>query len=275
MIAHLSRQAEHAYILRQLNKVDEICTQLEQLHAPIASYFRGLATQRFGAGNLDLARNLLEHAASYAPRNYQARALLALGSIAEYQGNYKAESEFYRSALSVNQSDVFTVVESYRALAIQASVRGENERAINLLKKVVPITVRSSYLQAQVFNSLAVELRAVGRLQEAFRLSELACASPLAIVYHEWGETREEIKLDISERESAPRVFVVPQVQQDTEGKKESGSHRVILIAPLKPVTRCNLLSDSIRIGIAPVGLILSRLQSCYQLRGPPSPLRK
>jgi tetratricopeptide (TPR) repeat protein len=233
------------------------------------------SAQRNGTGNLDHARKLLEKAVNYAPRNYQARALLALGSIAEYQGDYKAESEFYRLALSTNHSDVFTAVETRRAIAIQAFITGNPTEAIQILEGVLPLASNHPYLRGQLLNHLAVYYHQVGRLHEAVRLSEFACASPLAIVYHEWGETRQEIRQDISERESAPRIFAVSQVQQETEEKKESGSHSAKLRAPLNPVVRCNLLSSSTRTGLATVGLIISRLQSCHQLRGPPSPFRK
>src|SRR5215216_2118943 len=139
VIARLSRQAELAYRLRKPQKVDAVCTQLEQAHAPIASYFRGLAAQRDGNGDLRQAEKLLEYAADRAPRGYQARALVALGSIAEYRADYRAELEFYRAALKLNQTDVFTAVEARRAIAISARRAGDHARAIQILESILPL----------------------------------------------------------------------------------------------------------------------------------------
>jgi tetratricopeptide (TPR) repeat protein len=217
VIAHLSRQADSAYYLRQIDKVDAIGRQLEEIHAPIASYYRGLAAQRYGAGNLDQARRLLEQAVNYAPRNYQARALFILGSIAEYRRDYKAESEFYRLALSLNQSDLFTAVETRRALAIRASSGGDHRSAIHILENLLHLASKHPYLHAQVLNSLAVEYHQAGRLQEALRLAQIVCASPLATIYHEFGETRKEIQEDLRERELRAEYFIAHKIDASAE----------------------------------------------------------
>jgi len=201
VIARLSRQAELAYILRKPQKVDAVCTQLEQAHAPIASYFRGLAAQRDGNGDLRQAEKLLEYAADRAPRGYQARALVALGSIAEYRADYRAELEFYRAALKLNQTDVFTAVEARRAIAISARRAGDHARAIQILESILPLASREPYLQAQVLNHLAVEYHDAGRLQEAYKLAQAACSSSLVTIYQEFEETRKEIEKDLAERE--------------------------------------------------------------------------
>jgi tetratricopeptide (TPR) repeat protein len=209
VIADLCRQAEQAYILRQFERVDAISTQLEQLNAPIASYFRGLAAQRSGKGDLGYAQRCLERAISSAPRPYRSRALLALGSVAKYRADYKAEAEFYRSALALNESDVFTSVETYRAIAIRASLEGDHAKAAGILERLIPFTSRRPYLQAQLLNSLAVEYHAIGRLEEAARLSRIVCASPLANVYAEFPETRREIQADIAQAESRAIIVAV------------------------------------------------------------------
>src|ERR1044072_4069868 len=178
LIARLSRQAEIAYTLRQLDKVEAVGRQLEQIHMPVASYWQGLAAQQQGEGSLDHARKLLEHAVSYAPRNYQARALLALGSVAEYRGDYKAESEFYRAALALNHNDLFTTVEARPALAILARHEGNHQKAIQILEPVRALASHHPYLKAQLLNHLAVEYHDTGRLHEAFSFARIACASP-------------------------------------------------------------------------------------------------
>jgi tetratricopeptide (TPR) repeat protein len=277
VIARLSKRAETAYILRQLDEVESVCMQLEQVNAPVASYFRGLAAQRFGSGNLDHAQRLLEDAAIYAPRNYQARALLALGSIAEYQRDYKAETEFYGLALRVNQSDAFAAVETRRAIAIRLFAQGESERAIQLLESLLPLASTQPYLRGQLLNHLAVYYHQAGRLHDAVRLSELVCASPLAAIYHEWGETQSEIAEDLAEQEAraatvaVPKAEIIPQAFR-REGKKESkGNSYPLKSSPhsehLKPRVHCALsdLADSIQ----------SRTYLCAPIHGPPSTFRK
>jgi tetratricopeptide (TPR) repeat protein len=218
VITHLCRQAEIAYTLRQPDKLEAVCRQLEQVHAPIASYYRGYLEQRH---DLSAAERHLEYALNYAPRYYQARAALVLGNVANHQQDYNSELKFYRYVLDAHAFDPFAVAEAHRALAIQASIEGEHDRSIDLLQKVIPIAISNPYLQAQVFNSLAVELRAVGRLHEAVRLASIACESPLASVYHEWRETREEISEDLREQEARPIIVAAPHIQEREEKQPE------------------------------------------------------
>ncbi|MGA9773240.1 MAG: hypothetical protein WBV94_29685 [Blastocatellia bacterium] len=221
VIARLSRQAEIAYTLRQLDKVEAVGKQLEQIHRPIASYWQGLAAQQQGAGNLDQAQKLLEQAINHAPGNYQARALLALGSIAEYEGNYKAESEFYRHALRLNSADLFATVEGHRAIAILKAIDGNHKQAVEILESVLRLAhryrARSPYLYLQTINSLAIELSCVGRRQEAVQLARIACASPFAAIYHEFSETRAEIEQEIAETQAQMIVVVAPARQEEQQ----------------------------------------------------------
>jgi tetratricopeptide (TPR) repeat protein len=273
LIAHLCRQAEIAYTLRKLDELSSVCKQLEQLHAPIASYYRGYLEQFRERRDLSAARAHLEYAFNHAPRYYQTRAALVLGSVANHQEDYKTESECYRLALRVNKDDRFAAIEAHRAIAIRASGEGEHERAIDLLKKVMPLSVGSGYLQAQLFNALAVELRAVGRLQEAVRLSELACASLLASVYAEFQETRQEIQEDLAQQEARPVIVVVPEIfpEREREEKKEQVHASVEfpqIAAPLstvdsEPPALCEPFTDTII-------TIQSRLRYSFNPNAPP-----
>jgi hypothetical protein len=229
LIAHLSQQAEIAYALRQLDRVEALSRQLEPLHAPIAAYFRGLAAQRSGRGDLDQAQELLELAADHAPRRFRARAMLILGSVAEYRGDYKAELEFYRQALEINRDDIFTAVETRRAMAIRASIEGDRAGAVRLLESVRPLAALNPYLNAQLLNHLAVEYHQEGRLDEARELAETVCASPLARVYHEFEETRREITEAQAEPARVAVVVVEPQAEQGSEASEtQSKPNRVL-----------------------------------------------
>jgi tetratricopeptide (TPR) repeat protein len=265
VVASLSRQAESAYILRQPDKVDAICTQLEQAHAPIASYFRGLVSQRNGNGDLSEARKQLEQAINHAPRNYQARALLALGSIAEYQKDYRAELEFYQYALSLNESDVFTAVETRRAIAISEAKAGNHKRSIDLLESILPLAQHNPYLFGQLLNHLAVYYHQTGRLKDALRLAQMVCASPLVSVYHEWNETREEIQQEIAEQESRAVIVAAPNVRscaQSRAGKQARASIDLTSItgAYSQPIVLATMAKTSIQ----------SRLRYSFSPHAPP-----
>jgi tetratricopeptide (TPR) repeat protein len=284
VIAHLSRQAEIAYTLRQLDKLEAVCRQLEQVSPPIASFYRGYLEQYSKQRDLSAARSHLEYALSEAPLHYQARAALVLGNVANHQRDYKTESECYRFALSVNRNDRFAVVEAYRALSIQASAAGEHAEAIHLLQNVIPPAVSNPYLQAQVLNSLAVEYHHAGRLQEAARLAEIVCASPLAAIYHEFGETRKGIQEDLREQEARPLIIASAAVAVETvcaitakeEKKQQSGPGRAVRIIYARPGR------ESINPACAPVvifdhasSFIQSRAYSCAPIHAPPSSFRK
>ncbi len=202
-------------MLRQQDRVEAVCEQLEQIHEPIACFWRGLTIQLKGVGNLNHAQKLLEQAVSYAPRNYQARALFILGSVAEYKSDYKAEAEFYRAALALNHSDLFTVVEVRRAQALASVREGDQRTAIILLESAQTLASYHPYLNAQVLNHLAVAYQNTGRLREAIELARVACTSPFATIYHEFSETLAEIEQEIAKTQSQAIVVVVPALQAE------------------------------------------------------------
>ena len=74
--------AEHAYSLRQLDRVGELSQALLTLPLPgeyrsAGRYFRALEVNR--RGDLDAARSLFEDIASERPHRYTARAIQSLG----------------------------------------------------------------------------------------------------------------------------------------------------------------------------------------------------
>jgi tetratricopeptide (TPR) repeat protein len=266
LIAHLSRQAEIAHILRQQDRVEAVCEQLEQLHEPIACFWRGFAGQLKGVGNLNHARKLLERAVSYAPRNYQARALFILGSVAEHEKDYKAEAEFYRSALALNHSDLFTAVEVRRAQALAATREGNNQRTVQILEPLRALAGNHPFLNTQLLNHLAVAYQNTGRLREAMEVVRIACASPFAAIYNEFGETQAEIEQELAETQSQAIAIVVPA--RSPEQRLQS-----------KVIIRFQIVESSARrrvikpiIGRAPViRSIMERVATVAPIHAPPA----
>jgi hypothetical protein len=76
-------------------------------------------------------------------------------------------------------------------------MNGDHRGAVADLERMFPIARITSSLQPYAYydylNALAVELREVGRLEQARRASEIALASPYAHAYPEWRETFDEI----------------------------------------------------------------------------------
>ncbi|MGA9770307.1 MAG: hypothetical protein WBV94_14810 [Blastocatellia bacterium] len=268
VIASLSQQAEIAYILQQLDRVEALSKQLEQIHAPIAFFWQGLAAQRQGKGNLDHAEKLLVEAVSHAPLSYQARALFVLGSVAEYRGDYKAEAAFYSHALKLNTSDLFTTIETNRAIAISRAVEGDHKQAVEILERVLRLAhyyrARSPYLYLQTINSLAIELSYAGRKQEAIELARIACLSPLASIYHEFRETRAEIEQEIAETQSQANIVVVPARPAKQPQQKVSISFQIVGLYVRRRVIKPT-------IGRAPIICsIIERVATVAPIHAPP-----
>jgi tetratricopeptide (TPR) repeat protein len=266
-----------AYDARQLDTLRTISHALAD-HAkykPIAAYYLGLAEMKAGAGQLSRAKSLLEFAADQAPSEYKAKALLSIGAVNGYQGNITDELDCYGRALKI-QSDCSTRIELNRAVAFNYTLEREYQKALALLESLAPlvraIARHNPRLYFDYLNNYAVNLQAVGRLKEALRLAAIVCASPLANVYHEWLETREEIQASIIEQEARATIIAAPQVQ--SEEKREKSKHQSEpLVFSLGPGISEKVLL-LIHTGLAPVGLIISRLECCLSRRGPPSPFR-
>jgi hypothetical protein len=78
-------------------------------------------------------------------------------------------------------------------------IEGNHRDAVGLLENLLPLAHAMRAVQPHVYydylNSLAVELCAVGRLEEARNASRIVLASPFAGAYPEWRETHDEIEL--------------------------------------------------------------------------------
>lgn len=191
--------ADNAYNLRRLDYLSQHARALIALpgrYEPIGKYYLGLATLRQGQGRLDLAQKLFDEAVAHAPDVYKARAVLALGSVAEYRGDAESKLRFYREALRFKRLDYFTLTETNRAIALAASREGHHAGALQHLERFLPIVKasRDPRLYLDYLNSLAVELGEMGRKQEARSMIRHVIASPFAVAYPEWRETAEELR---------------------------------------------------------------------------------
>jgi hypothetical protein len=208
----LIREAEIALVLRQVSRVDEIGSILCYLpmreYELIGQYYKGLCVEQIG-GN---ARGIFERVAEES-RTYRARALMSIALTEAKRGNYGEEHKYFAEALKTTNNPAL-IVEASRCIAVVKAKEGFHQRSLKDLEKISPLLrYTNSHVRYQYYNSCAVELCEVGRLEEARNISNIVLASPYVFAYPEWRETSDDI-----ERKGyrASRSFV-PIIQGATE----------------------------------------------------------
>lgn len=198
--------ADHAYVLRQMDAVEQVSHILLELPLPrefrsVADYYQAYCLKR--RGQFDEARILFERAADEAPIKYRARAMVGLGSIAFDSGDFQSALPFYieasKTAIHSQAFDPLTAFFTQHIFPVLKSIDGDHRGAIADMERMLPLvrTVSSIYppMRYNYFNSLAVELAEAGRLDEAARACQITLASPFANSYPEWRETGDDIAL--------------------------------------------------------------------------------
>lgn len=227
--------ARHAYLAKKMDAVEQasqlmlalpIADQLEG----IAKYYQALCTWR--RGDISNARRSLEGVAEGSTPQYRARALQIIGLTHHDRCELDAALGFYIAAGKASLNcDFLTHVESHRMMAVIRSCHGDHSQALEHLEKLFP-SVRAAakvfpVLYYDYLNSLAVELGEVGRLEEANAALSVSLASPFALAYPEWSETRDEIAA--KRRAASPSVVAihrVPEVDQTHETDRARDARR-------------------------------------------------
>lgn len=200
--------AEHAHALRQMEGLEHVSRllvslPLPQQYAAVGKYYQAVCTQKLGRGDVQHASGLFERLAEDAPAKYRAKAMISLGANSFHRSdNRSALSLYYEASCFASRDGVY---DSYATLTAQRMVgvinglEGNHRDAIRLLENLFPLAYATRSIQPHVYydymNSLAVELCAVGRLEEARNVSRIVLASPFAGAYPEWRETHDEIQL--------------------------------------------------------------------------------
>ena len=200
----LVNAAEHAYGLRWMNEVEQVSILLRTLPNPyetVGQYYHALYKKR--GGSFDEARLIFENIATYGPAHCKARAIASAAAVAFDSGAFHVALPLFvdacRAATSRALADPQTVVMALRMVGVLKSIDGDHSGALEHLDRMFPLvraiaSCQPSLLYAYL-NSLAVELMAVGRLEEAANASRRALASPYADAYPEWQETGRDISV--------------------------------------------------------------------------------
>lgn len=198
--------AEHSYALRQMDTLHLVSQALVTSPLPtqyetVGRYYQALCIQRLGRGDVEQAAHLLERVAETASTKYRVRAMISLAADSFYSGDYQSALSLYceagRFASRDRAYDPYATIHTQKMVAFISSLDGRHGEALALLENLFPLAtaMRPSQLYYDYLNSLAVELCAVGRLEEAKNVCETVIASPFAPAYPEWHETRQEIAL--------------------------------------------------------------------------------
>jgi hypothetical protein len=166
------------------------------IDAPVGRYYEALAKNDWGAdpARFDVARLYTKH---------QPRALLSIAQALRHQGDARYAMTVANEScrLAIDQQDWFTALNAHRETAVGKSVAGDHRGALSVLEAgLTSVTslrgdIATVALVADYYNSLAVELGELGRIEEARLALRVALASPCANAYPEWRETFRELEV--------------------------------------------------------------------------------
>lgn len=268
----LIRFAERAYFMRDVDALDEVSKVLMNLPVDaarqIGTYYYALAINRSARAE---ATTLLETIADNGPLTYRARAIQTLGANYHETGqldeSLRFQLEALRAAVDPNARGFQTALMAHLEIAIVKSLQGDHTGALSGLRKLHPlvntIAKQKPFLFYAYCNSLAVELAELGRFAEAEAFSAITLASPLANVYSEWSETRDEIA---SKRKSAtPSVIGINRAPEPLPSPKTKPQRRQL--AKLCLSTRAGNGKDSFQKSIIPIPATITTLISVISVR--------
>jgi hypothetical protein len=186
----LVRCAEHAYVFRRVERVEETATLLINVpirqYQLIGQYYLGWCEYVRGA---DVKRTF-ERIAEHAPLRYRARAMLALATLAARKKDSASELGWIMESMKVSPS-----LEGLRGMAVLKAREGFHNSSIKDLESGLPFARYADPLSHYDYlNSYAVELGEAGRMNEARNVSRIVLASPLAFAYPDWQETARDLK---------------------------------------------------------------------------------
>lgn len=285
----LTRFAEHAYSLRDMNALQEASLVLMKL--PIADahqvgqYYQALTLKR--KGETEESQSLLEAIADSGPLAYRARAIQTLGALHHDKGLPAEALRFHLEARRVASSEarhdwLTTLLIQLEISHVQGDI-GDHRRALNTLEELSPL-VRIVAQQHPLYyyfyhNELAVEFRELGLITEAEAACAVALASPFASAYPEWSETRDEIAAErIAATPSAVAVTRASEAIPSPRVKREPTPKSIVGHIILWPFCKDTLLQRASKtIAVVPaifhdgmIQRIRDWMLSCFAPRAPP-----
>jgi tetratricopeptide (TPR) repeat protein len=190
----LVKATETAQAFRQIEMVEELALLLSNFPLKefrlIGQYYRGWCMYRSGREARGIFEEVLEKS-----ETYKAKALMTIGALEAKTGNFESELKYFIEALKHSDS-IATSIKILRGIAASKAKEGYHKHALKDLERIAPY-FSYAYLQTpyDCWNSYAVELLEVGRIQEARNISNIVLASSYAFAYPEWRETGQDLAL--------------------------------------------------------------------------------
>jgi tetratricopeptide (TPR) repeat protein len=211
-LIHLSETARN---FRQFNRLSEYALILSKLPSEkyqiIGQYYLALSLCRYGRGELERAKTILEKVASVAPLKYRAHAMVTLSAVS-WDINQPDNTLKYcieASKIGIN----LTTIQALRGIAVLKGREGFHRSSLSDLENLYPMMTHTPpHIYFDYLNSLSVELAECDRLEEARNISKVTCSSPLIVVYPEWRETEQELALrGYKSRSLVPIIKTIPR----------------------------------------------------------------
>jgi hypothetical protein len=212
--------AEQAHAFRRMDLLGEVGQILMGMPLPetykaVGRYYQAICAKKFGHGDIERAERLLERVGENASPEYRIKAVISLGTNCLHRGDIRSALSLYCEASHyVSMARLFdpcATIHTQKMVAVLNSIEGNHRGALSILENLFPFAHTVRRLQPLTYydclNSLAVELCAMGRVEEARNASEIVLASPFAAAYPEWRDTREEIKLKQRRRSRSTVAF--------------------------------------------------------------------
>lgn len=283
----LTRLAEQAYVMRDVEALDEVSDVLMALPVDAARqiglYYRALSINR--RGHRDEAEILLKTVADNAPINYRARAIQTLGANHYDNGQLDEALRFQVEALRMasdrNTRDLQTTLLARLQISVINSVNGDHKTALHGLESLSPLVNLIAKQEPFYFyayrNEFAIEFGEFGRIAEARAALETALASPYAAAYPNWAETSQEIEAKCASAtpsvvaiHRAPKADVAPRA----ESQRKPEPTKVLAFSCRtsdKDFFQRSVFTIPARATIALTAVsILDRMQICIGPRAPP-----
>jgi len=282
----LATIAHQAYFARQMDAVEQASQVM--LALPIskelkaaAHYYQAIHTKR--KGDFDGARRLLEYVVEEATPQYKARVLHTIGTTYFDSGKIETSVPFFLVAgQTASECDPLTWTASQKMIAVIRSINGDHKQALTDLKRLFPIVrALGNYYPALYYdylNSLAVELGEVGRLDEAQAACSIALASPFALAYPEFAQTRDELEAkrtaatpSVVAINLAPEPVTAPQTQTARQAKPVCRHTFIWLVHANRSLQISRAIATAAIAVIGTTQSILDQVRFCIQPRGPPT----
>lgn len=234
-IRTLTLQAEEARSLRALDKVNAIADTLlaiAPLHLqPLGTYYRAISLNRSGRGTPQ-STAIFEALTGSPLAVLRGRAELALGTQAYLRGDHSLADGHYQTAqkhFDVVANDPIGAIHLRKMRAILRGAGGLHETALFELQQTWRLakTIHANYGTEVycILNSMSTELIAIGHANEALPLVNVALASPYAVNFPEWAETKAEIERAIY-RPSTVNMPSLPRTVLDFCARRQAKAEK-------------------------------------------------